>query len=302
MLGLGCKSTWLPTQPSHPTIGHFLLEIHSLMYSESLTVRILGDSSGLQQELSNVEQSISQLHDRITSATQAGQQVGTALGRVANATGPLQQVSNLLSRVTQQARALSQQPITLNVRPAIAALNQLMQVINQVASQLRNLSLGGGGGGGGPAPAPVAPPVGGFDRTGRPFAGGGLVTGPSGIDRVATRLTAGEFVLNRFSVETLGHSFVAQLNQRPESILTDQRTNRPLPSPPTADPAARTRIASAVGLNSDSSSVIQQRSETNYQTINHFGGISVQLQQSLDLPDLLSSLESQQIALRNRRG
>lgn len=272
------------------------------MYSESLTVRILGDSSGLQQELSQIEQAISQLHDRISSTSQAGQQIGTALSRVSNATGPLQQISTLLSRITQQARSLSQQPITLNVRPAIAALNQLMQAINQVANQLRTLSLGGGGGGG---RVPTAPPAGGgVDRVGRPFAGGGLVTGPSGIDRITTRLTAGEFVLNRSSVETLGHSFVSQLNQRPESILSDSRSQRPsLPAPlPVAPTSPRSRTRQPALSPSGTTSVIQHQSETTLQTINHFGGVSVHLQQMVDLPELLSSIESRQSALRNRRG
>ena len=98
-----------------------------MSYSESLTVRILGDSSGLQRELDSVMQSLSTLQRDIESASRAGARIGDALSRVSRATGPLRQVSSLLTGVSQQARALSAQAISLNLAPAIAALQRLNQ-------------------------------------------------------------------------------------------------------------------------------------------------------------------------------
>lgn len=274
-----------------------------MSYSESLTVRILGDSSQLQQELAQVEQTIDQLTERISSTSQSGQQIGVALSRVGSATTPLQQVSTLLSRVTQQANALSRQPISVNVQPAVTALGQLLQVLANVATRLRTLSLSG------PSPARIpgnaaAPPPA-VDRTGRPLAAGGLVSGPPGIDQVPARLTAGEFVLNRSAVETLGHGFVDRLNQRPDSLLSDQRRPQTSHIPPTnrnTPPDNATALRRLPESPAPSQQLVRSHAETNHHTTNHFGGITVQVTQPQDMESLVHTLQSQQFNLRNRRG
>ncbi|MEZ5943796.1 MAG: hypothetical protein R3C18_20565 [Planctomycetaceae bacterium] len=278
-----------------------------MSYTESLTVRILGDSSGLHQELSRVEQALNGLHERIESTNQAGAKISQVFQRVGNASRPLQQLGNLLNQVRQRAQALGQTPITLNVRPALAALQQLMSAIAATANQLRTLSFGGGGPSLPPlGPAgPVGPAVPNTSRTTRGFASGGLVSGPPGIDRVPTRLTAGEFVLSRSAVETLGQGFVNRLNQRPDQFSTEFRS-RPLPqaslAPPPTQHVSRhfqphlQREPVTIQRNS------QHNTETNHNTVNQIGGITVNVQQDVDLAGLLDSVQSQHVALRNRRG
>ncbi|MCA9045119.1 MAG: hypothetical protein KDA69_12405 [Planctomycetaceae bacterium] len=275
-----------------------------MSYTESLTVRILGDSSGLHQELSRVEQALNGLNERIESTNQAGAKISQVFQRVGNASRPLQQLGNLLNQVRQRAQALGQTPITLNVRPALAALQQLMSAITATANQLRALSFGGGGPSLPPA-GPVGPAVPNTSRTTRGFASGGLVSGPPGIDRVPTRLTAGEFVLSRSAVETLGHGFVNRLNQRPDQLSTEFRS-RPLPQaslalPPTQHASRHFQPhlqREPVTIQRTS----QHNSETNHNTVNQIGGITVNVQQDVDLAGLLDSVQSQHVALRNRRG
>ncbi|MCA9079319.1 MAG: hypothetical protein KDA58_02120 [Planctomycetaceae bacterium] len=318
-----------------------------MSYSESLTVRILGDSSGLQRELDSVMQSLSTLQRDIESASRAGARIGDALSRVSRATGPLRQVSSLLTGVSQQARALSAQAISLNVAPAIAALQRLMQLAAAAAAQLQALSFTG--------PAPVSSPVasgsagaggGGAptSRVGRGMASGGLVTGPTGIDRIPVRLSAGEYVLNQNAVRTMGHSLVDQLNQQPELMSQWQRSQTSLSLPVIANagqsqlnnrPASQASAAALTAQRHSSSEArlpirgempssganavaprpvftsnavtpsIQRtmvHEETHHNTSNHFGGITIHVQQSADLGDLVQNLDQQARTLRNRRG
>src|SRR5690606_15945308 len=128
--------------------------------------------------------------EQFTAAEEASQRFSESLSRISNAIGPLQQVSAQLNVVSQQIQGLSRIPVTLNVQPALQALQQLIQAAQAAAAQLQAismLSMIGPGPTSTPGPVPIAPGP-------RQMASGGLVTGASGIDQVAARLTAGEFV------------------------------------------------------------------------------------------------------------
>jgi len=282
-----------------------------MAFSESLTVRILGDSSGLQRELSRVLQSIDDLHRRIESTTQATGQIGTALSRVSQATGPLQQVSSLLARISLQARSLSQQPVNLNVTPALNSLQRLMQSISAVASQLHNLAAASAVSSM-PTFAPLVGPSVAAPNT-RRMASGGLIVGPTGIDKIPAQLTAGEYVLNQQTVQTLGPSFVDQLNQRPESILSTTQLRSTIPwndLQRNAAPSATSRTsfkaahatASGHGANVSPVRASHASEAINQTTSNHFGGITVVVNQAGEVSELVQRIEQQQRALRNRRG
>lgn len=232
------------------------------MFTESLTVQILGDSSELQRELEQVAEGLDELQSRLSEASDAGRQIGEGLGRAQAAIAPLNQVSTLLNQISGQARQLSQQPITLNVQPALNALAQLSAMIQQVAAQLRTLGAGGGAA----VPDVARPP-----RMPAPvpgFAGGGLVDGPAGIDQVPTWLTAGEFVINQESTRRLGTTFLNALNSGSPRITKT----------PTLPPAQMT------------------------QTTNNFGGITIEVTEAVEINDLVRDLRIQGAVLRNRRG
>jgi len=175
---------------------------------ESLTIQILGDSSGLQQELSTVADMLSQLQDQLAGVSEGADNIGQAFAGLSSSLAPLKGLSGQLSLISQQLQQLANQPVTLNVQPALDALAQLMLSAQAVAMQLAALSM---------ASLPALPPgmtggMGGFPSP-RAYAGGGLVTGPGGIDQVPARLTAGEFVLNPEAVAALGIRQLDRWNQ-----------------------------------------------------------------------------------------
>lgn len=225
------------------------------MFTESLTIRILGDSSGLRRELEDVLRRLDALRQRIADVGSAGQQLAKSFSGLSQATTPLQQLSKLLTQITQQIRALSQTPIALNVQPALASLQRLFAMIEAVAARLRMISV---------LPTPyVGNPISTGPALPPKFAAGGLVLGPTGVDRIPALLTAGEFVLNRQTVAALGTDLLNSLNTSP--------TASPAPS---ASPA----------------------------TTNHFGGITINVRESADVNGLVRDLRLQGIHLRNRRG
>lgn len=191
------------------------------MFSESLTVRILGDSSALRREIDNAISQIDRLEDRLGAAVNVSNRLSQSLKNISGSLGPLRQLLTLLTQVNQQLTAISRRPLTLNVSPAINALQRLAQVAQMAAAAISSI-MGGfpvvpgfpgnvGGGGGGNING------GGGSRTG--YATGGLVAGPTGIDRVETRLTSGEYVINREAVMRYGVSYFDQLNQQAANVL-----------------------------------------------------------------------------------
>ena len=175
--------------------------------TESLTIRILGDSSSLQAELKKVVRDVSKLKDSLSVFGEIGAQINRAVEQISRFQRPLLQISNLFRQIHDQAQTLGQLPITLNIAPALSALAQLSAAISVVAAQLRQLSAGpvgpGGPGGAGGGTGPI-----------RRFAQGGFVAGSGGVDRVPALLSAGEFVLRRDAVDRMGVRFLNALNQQ----------------------------------------------------------------------------------------
>lgn len=200
------------------------------MPQERLSIRIEGDSAPFRRELEQLLNRLEQLESRLEQISDSGQKVGKALSSVSQAVGPLTRVNQLLTQLSGQIRRISQQPVTLNVQPALQSLQQLRQAAQATLAQIQALSAAAGGV---QAPAPAAPPAGPAPRV-PGMSTGGLVTGPAGLDRVPRMLTAGEFVVRKETVQTLGLDFLDALNRRalPAAPRPNPRTlNTRLPNP-----------------------------------------------------------------------
>ncbi|MEX0701185.1 MAG: hypothetical protein WD069_03740 [Planctomycetales bacterium] len=180
------------------------------MFTESLTIRILGDGSHVEREIEQVAQRVSDLQARFAELGDAGRGVSSLGSAIASLAVPLQNVAALVGRVTAQVRTLSQTPVVLNVAPAMASLVRLSQMIGLVNGQLARLNMMSFGGLPGMFPPPVR------------FAHGGLVRGPGGVDRVPALLTAGEFVLRKPAVERIGTAFLEAINRLPSRPAASQ--------------------------------------------------------------------------------
>ena len=280
-----------------------------MAFSESLTVRILGDSSGLQRELDGVLNRLDDLREKFTASADSANQLTRSFAKISQAISPLQRIGSLLARIQQQLRSISQQPLTLNVSPALQALQQLSQAARQAAMQIQmipSIPVGGAGPATGPFPLPPLTPTPSGPR--QRFAGGGLVVGPQGIDKVTTQLTAGEYVLSRSAVESLGIGLLEQLNSiggqrlRSPSVgefsLSERRAVRSL-NPHQAFPGTSSnqgfpRRNKHENLRSDPRNISQ--------VTNHFGEISIQVSDQIDAESLLKSLRVQGFSTRNRQG
>jgi len=227
-------------------------------FTESLTIAIRGDSSHLSRELDAVGERIDALSNRLARFSQGQLGVGRLVERFGAAIRPLQTISQLLDTITNQIRLLSRTPIVLDIRPAVQSLTVLGRLIEATAARLAALSAIGavGAAGGGPV---------------RTFARGGLVSGPSGIDRVPAMLTAGEFVLRRQAVQQLGTAFLSALNQA-----------SPISAKPPAALAPPPSAATTV--------------------TNHLGGITVNVSQAGEVDGLVRDLQMRDSLMRVRRG
>jgi len=263
---------------------------------ESLTVQILGDSSGLEQELNSVADLLDELQQQLAGANEGAAGLGNAFGNLASALAPLQALSSELGMIGQQIQQLAGQPVSLNVQPALDALNLLMQNALAAAAQLAmlsNVALPGL-----PAGFPGRMPGGTgeiMSTLPRAYAEGGIVTGPSGIDEVPARLTAGEFVLNRNAVAALGAS---QLDRWNRGIGLEE--TQPAGLSRSTEATARGGLSTFSGGSSGES-----RSTTNsvvQQTMNHFGGIEIHVQETTDVSEVLQDLRRQGISARHRWG
>jgi hypothetical protein len=231
-------------------------------FTESLTIRILGDSSHLQQELQEVTRHVTDLRTQFSRLGEVNRIIDQSLSRISALSQPLQTVSRAITRITSQLRTLSRTPVTLNVSPALNSVAVLSAAIGRLAAQIRALPPIG-------ARLPgsaIFPPRVSLPR----FATGGLVNGPPGVDQVPALLTTGEFVIREPVVRQLGATFLEALNQ-----------NRQPAARPTASPT---------------SAAVEQS------TVNHFGGISINVRTPNDANNIVRDLRFQGIQLRNRRG
>jgi hypothetical protein len=233
------------------------------MFTESLTVRILGDSSDLQRELSSVVSQLEEFQSRLADAGDGSRELSEGLRDVGRAGAPLRQLSSQLTGVQQQLQQLSGHTVSLNVQPALASLAQLSASIQAVLARLVQLSaasavsMAGGSG----RPTRMAPG----------FAEGGLVEGRGGIDVIPAFLTAGEFVLNRESTQRMGTTFLTAMNRGTIGTLSQTK-----PPPMVSGPVSTTN--------------------------NHFGGITVNVTEPGGVNDVIRDLRMQGAALRVRRG
>lgn len=228
------------------------------MFTESLTVRLLGDSSQLQGELESVAERVEELAGRLSAVQGGFDRAGRSASSLGAAVAPLQNVARAIDQVQGKLDQLSRTSVSLNVSPALNALAMLSQAVSQVASQLASLFI---------TAAPIS--GGGGEPTGMRFASGGLVTGPGGIDRVPALLTAGEYVLQASAVERLGIGFLEAINQ------SGWKPGR----------VARGESVSGSGT-----------------VTNHFGGITIQVEQVGRLDEVLDTVMSEESRLRARRG
>lgn len=233
-----------------------------MAFAESLTVRILGDSSQLKAELQEVVRDLGSLQSMLEQATGVSDRVRDGFGGAAGAIRPLEQLSQLIGRIVGQVAQLNQTPIALNVEPALQSLGQLGQAIQGVATQLAALAVMPIGG------RPIGPAGGGPPI--RAFGEGGLVTGPAGRDVIPSLLSAGEFVLSRETTAVLGSEFLEALN--------------------------------GMGAPHSSRTLVQESIVRNQQTTNHFGGITIQVANAGGVNDVVRDLRLQGVQLRNRRG
>ena len=186
-------------------------------FTESLTIRIRGDSSEFSQELDRVSQRLSQFESRLSGIESAGNRLENMFQRWGQATQPLNRVSQALDGIRQRLSQISNTPLTINVQPALQSLQLVQSQIAMIASQLSQLnsmSLSGGGG---------------FGTTG--FAQGGLVNGRPGHDRIPAMLSAGEFVIREASVRDLGVEFLSVLNDGGRIPSPRGSAHMPLPDP-----------------------------------------------------------------------
>jgi hypothetical protein len=232
------------------------------MFTESLTVRILGDSSDLQRELESVLSQLDGFQGRLSAAGEATRALSDGLRSFSEAGTPLRQVSTQLSAVDRQFAQLSSHTVTINVQPALAALAQLSATAQAVATQLAQLS----------AVTVAGPSAGGRpNRMAAGFSSGGLVEGPAGFDSVPAMLTEGEFVLSREVTQALGTTFLTALNRNPVGAVSR-----------TTPPAVMSGPVSS--------------------TTNHFGGITVNVTEPGGVNDVIRDLRMHGAALRVRRG
>lgn len=243
--------------------------------SESLTIEIQGDSSGLSQALDSALASVESLRSTADSAATAAGGIGGRLANVSMAILPIQLVGQQLARVSLQAQALSHQPISLNVQPALSALQSLMSAIQAVAARLSVLSqLGGGsvrgpmGTGGGSSPSgggAGAASSSGANSRGAASSAWGPVSTSRGLPADVSRLAA--------HMPTLDY------------IPISGR------SPDSTEPSSFSRPGGSYSSHDQSTS-----------TVNHFGGITIEVRETADVNGLMRDLRLQGLSTRHRQG
>lgn len=239
------------------------------MFAESLTVRILADTSSFRSDLDSVLSLLDRLRDSVKAVADGGSLLVASFSQLSRAVTPLQQISKALSAIQQQIQSIIQTPLTINVDLALAALAQLSAMIDVVAAKLSGLSAVGGPGGGGPIGGGPGLPPGGFN----PFVAGPLPPLP------------GKFSLDQSSASPSA----AAANAGAAAALDPRAAANPHAAAATDSRAAAVNARTAANVSTTS-------------TTNHFGGITIQVRETADVNALVRDLRLQGIHLRNRRG
>lgn len=285
------------------------------MPTESLTLRILGDSSGLRAELEAALSQLDAFEDHVAALADAGRRVGEGFGGLASAAAPLQQVSQLLSGIFKQMQVIRQTPLTINVQPALASLLKLSAAIDAIALKLRALSAapagsppGAAAGGVNPAdklgalaPAMAAAPAAALATVSNGGAPAALVAPPAATPRVPH----GSDVLS--PVRAPVPLSIERLALTTSPALSNDRRPRVVEAPP-VDPFAfpprhsrSPQLPAAPELHrADADRTIGPVSTT--ATTNHFGGITINVRETADVNALVRDLRLQGVQLRHRRG
>lgn len=244
------------------------------MYSESLTLRILADSSELESRLGDLGRQLSSLQSSTDRLSSSASRL-TGAFQMTNAMNSVERLSRSLQGLQRQIQQISGTPLNLNVSPALAAIASVSRALSQLARQVSTFpSITGSGylplGTGSFVPTGTGSSVagGGSTTNTRRFATGGLVTGPPGIDRIPALLTAGEYVLSSEVVQRLGLGNLTQLS------ATTSGSSRAIAPPATVQ-------------------------NSHHQSI---GELHVHMAQTLDLASFTENLAADAQRLRHRRG
>ncbi|MFV0445870.1 MAG: hypothetical protein ACK5Q5_20015 [Planctomycetaceae bacterium] len=294
------------------------------MFAESLTVRILADSSHFRADLDALLASLGRLRESVQAVAEGGSAIGDSFGQLSRAMTPLQQISKLLSTIQSQLRTISQTPLMINVEMAMASLTRLAGMIDLVAAKLNSLSSAGGGGGSSAGP-PGGLPGGGF---------GSLTTGG------ATPLLAKSSALTSLAMPQLAStsapvrssplpgpgeaqwdwrsiaSAMSRLTPEPQIVPSPVVLTRPAPqdialtttatvgpsNPPEQALQRNGPLQSQSTAEPQRGSIGSTNSTNSTLTTNHFGGITINVRETADVNTLVRDLRLQGIHLRNRRG
>ena len=267
------------------------------MFSESLTVRILADSSGFRTEVESALSLLDRFSNEVAAVAGIGQTLAQAFQPLSQGIAPLRSISRLLTLIQKQIRAIGQTPLTINVKPALAALRSLSAAIAAAAARLRALSAA--------SSAPTAVAAG---KGAQPLAAAGSVPRASaaaalpaaGLGRQSAPLHAAApptSPLGTATASSVPSHFPtpAQLTVNlPASAASQsvENSSRRSPSNESAQPSPVDRSA-----RSNPTSI--EPVTTNH---NHFGGITVNVRETADVTALVRDLRLQGIHLRNRRG
>jgi hypothetical protein len=287
-------------------------------FNETLTVRIEGDSSGLDTALDGVVRRVDELQGRLQRVSNAAAGLDGIASRLTAAVAPAESLTRSLDRVTASIQAIGRTPITLNTAPALAALSQLNAQLEGTSSRVRGLGQGGGGGFFGNLPSSL---FGSGARQPPRLADGGLVRGPSGTDRVPAWLTAGEYVVSRPAVERVGLEFLEGLNSvgalarrgvAGETVVggTDgvgasvPRGESPVEIANSAVESPRTVGVTVMdaGRGLVASEGSREAEPAVMPVVNHFGGVTIQVREVAEMGAVVRELRTQGLAARNRRG
>jgi hypothetical protein len=276
------------------------------MFSESLTVRILGDSSHLRGELDATLGLLDAFEKRLAGLGAVGERLSAGLGGMTSTVGSLELLSQLLTGLQQRLESLRQSPLTINVQPALAALGKLSAAIEAVASRLAGLaamSAASGAKGGGASPLGVVPSPASRAATASAAASPFTATatsaalpdrspladsfpGGSAAGHLPSRLATSE------QMPLLAAVAVPRFHRLPEASSETPSTDAALTAFLTHSP--RPEVPLAVSRTAAAPPPVM--------TTNHFGGITIQVREAADVNTLIRDLRLQGIHLRNRRG
>ena len=242
------------------------------MLTESLTVSITADSSGLEAALARLAGRIAGVSESLGAISGGAGQAATALAKLGEVTGVVGRLSTLVQSLAGQLTTLSATPVTLDTTTAVASLQQVTQAALSAAAAvaavgaagaasspmpaggmggggLRGGGLGGAGLPGGFGGGLGGGPPGGMGGGSIPrLAGGGRVEGPGGIDRVPAMLTRGEFVVREPAARRFPPGLLERLNAiGPAALATEPAPQSPSLDGSTAPPASAAMSAVTAG-------------------------------------------------------